>query len=105
MVETIELTHRGLDLLPGRQRDAIAWTRSGSGDRYRRALTTDSGGLFEGVGHLQNTEIVAMTAHDLNADGQPLWCESRRNRHRGTECRRDPIGRFHPIDVGRHLDP
>ena len=62
----------------------------------------DAGRLLEAPGHLQQREIAAVAADDLQADRQALRREAGRHRDRRPERRRDPVGRLHPGDVVVH---
>ena len=62
----------------------------------------EPGGALESVGKLQQAEIVAVTADKLNPHGQSLRAKSGRQGNRRTECWSDPIGRLHPVKIGRH---
>src|SRR5215472_5519244 len=74
-----------------------------STERSGRPLATEVSCLLEGVGHLKDTEIVAVAAHDLDADRQSVSGEARGHGNRRTERRRDPVRRLHPGDVVIHF--
>src|SRR5437870_5668925 len=68
---------------------------------FRRGWTPlpDAGRLLEGVRQLQHAEVVAVTADDLDADGQALGRKACRHRNRGMARRRDEVAALHPVDI------
>src|SRR5579864_3589274 len=64
-----------------------------------RALLAKAGGLFEGVGQLQDTEIRLVAADDLDADGEAFRREAAGDRGSRIAGGRDVPAGFHPVDV------
>src|ERR1044072_4174188 len=59
---------------------------------------------LESVRDLKDTKIVAVTADDLNSDGEAVGGETGGNGNRRTERRADPVRRFHPGKIVVHRD-
>src|SRR5580692_3402885 len=71
--------------------------------RDARALLAEAGGLFEGVGHLQDAEVLLVAADDLDADGEAFRGEAAGDRRGRIASGRDVPAGFHPVDVAREL--
>jgi hypothetical protein len=73
-----------------------------SAERYRRPLLAEASSLLERMGDLKDSEIVAMSTNDLNADRQPFCRESSWYGNGRAGGHADAVGRSHPIDVILH---
>src|SRR5216117_229840 len=56
-------------------------------------------GLFEGVGDLEDAELITVATHDLNPDRQSLGREAGGYRHRRTKRCRNPVRGLHLVAV------
>src|SRR3712207_6851758 len=59
-------------------------------------------GSFEGVGELQDAEVVAVSADDLDAHGQPFWREAARHRGGGQSGNGHVVAGPHPVYIRLH---
>src|SRR2546428_13991589 len=58
--------------------------------------------LLEGVGELQDAEVVAVAADDLQADRKPVGREAGGDRDRRVAGDGDVVAALHPVKVGVH---
>jgi hypothetical protein len=92
----------------GQRQRFVSWrVRNGDGprlsaERYRRQLLAEASSLLKRIGDLKDSEIVAMSTNDLNADRQPFCRESSWYGNGRAEGHGDAVGRSHPIDVILH---
>src|SRR5437667_6086173 len=70
--------------------------------RKRGAAFPELGGLLEGVGELQDAEVVAEAADDLQADRKIVGREAGRDRDRRVAGDGDVVAALHPIEVVVH---
>src|SRR5438876_6962800 len=70
--------------------------------RKRGAAFPELGGLLEGVGELQDAEVVAVAADDLDADREPVGREAGGDRVRRVAGDGDVVAAFHPVEVVAH---
>src|SRR6267378_4360197 len=70
--------------------------------RKRWAAFPELGGLLEGVGELQDAEVVAVAADDLQADRKPFGCEAGGHRDRRVAGDGDVVAALHPVEVVVH---
>src|SRR3712207_6645609 len=59
-------------------------------------------GSFEGVGELQDAEVVAVSADDLDAHGQPFRREAARHRGGGQSGNGHVVAGPHPVYIRLH---
>src|ERR1700722_4785587 len=64
----------------------------------------ESGCLFQCVRKLQDTEILLIAAHDLQADGKTLGCKACRDRGCRVSGGRNVPASLHPVDVVVEVD-
>src|SRR5260370_41188546 len=74
------------------ERRSVTSPRRFSAQRYRRPLFSEASSLLERMGDLEDSEIVAISTHDLDADREPLWCESGGYGHGRMEGHGDAVG-------------
>ncbi|MDT5167108.1 MAG: hypothetical protein QOD02_423, partial [Mycobacterium sp.] len=90
----VEISSGGAQLAQRRERDRaqisfLAWLGPAGISRFDRAQSQQCvfpgpGSLFfKGFRESEDTEVVAVPADDLHADGQPVDCSGPRNRHCG----------------------
>src|SRR2546426_4312100 len=72
--------------------------------RERWAAFPELGGLLEGVGELQDAEVVAVAADDLQADRKPVGRESGGDRDRRVAGDGDVVAALHPVEVVVHAN-
>src|SRR6267378_4173659 len=70
--------------------------------RKRRAAFPELRCLFEGVGELQDAEVVAVAADDLDAYRKIVWRESGGDRDRRVAGDGDVVAALHPVEVVVH---
>src|SRR5207247_7324737 len=72
--------------------------------RKRWAAFPELGGLLEGVGELQDAEVVAVAADDLDADRKPFGGEAGGHGDRRVAGDGDVVAALHPIEVVVHAN-
>src|SRR6267378_1750104 len=70
--------------------------------RKRGAALPGLGCLLEGVGELQDAEVGAVAADDLQADRKPFGGESGGDRDRRVAGDGDVVAALHPVEVVIH---
>src|SRR5438552_18487324 len=60
--------------------------------------------LLEGVGELQDAEVVAVAADDLQADREPVGREAGGHRDRRVAGDGDVVAALHPVEVVVHAN-
>src|SRR5438094_9596723 len=70
--------------------------------RKRGAAFPELGGLLEGVGELQDAEVVAVAADDLDADREPVGREAGGDRDGRVAGDGDVVAALHPVEVVVH---
>src|SRR5882762_1493859 len=70
--------------------------------RERRAALPELRCLLEGVGELQDAEVIAVAADDLQADRKPFGREPGGDRDRGVAGDGDVVAALHPVEVVVH---
>src|SRR5439155_14389336 len=79
-------------------------SRNGDLRRKRGAAFPELGGLLEGVGELQDAEVVAVAADDLDADRKPFGGEAGGHGDRRVAGDGDVVAALHPIEVVVHAN-